>query len=129
MPRLHTKLFAIAAAATTAACSMRTRAPDEYRDDTQALLETKRAEIKTCYDAALKGFPTTGGTVTVRFVVESETGKVASASVDEGRSTAPPQLRDCVLRAMDGLVLTPGDGNEGQATFTWEFRPATTPAT
>jgi hypothetical protein len=129
MPRLPTTLLTIAAAASTAACSMRTRAPDEYRNDTQALLETRRPQIKSCYDSALKTFPTTGGTVTVRFIVESETGKIASASVDEGRSTAPPQLRECVLRSMDGLVLTPGDGNEGQATFTWELQPATKPAT
>jgi hypothetical protein len=124
MPRLPTKLVAIAVAAGATACSMRTRAPDEYRDDTQALVETKRPEIKSCYDSALKSFPTTGGSVTVRFVVQSETGKVVSASVDEARSTAPPALRECVLRAIDGLVLAPGDGNEGQATFVWQFRPA-----
>jgi len=41
--------------AFAAGCSFHARSPDEYRDATQALLDTKSADIKTCYDGALKG--------------------------------------------------------------------------
>ena len=62
--------------ALAAGCSFHARSPDEYRDATQALLDTKSADIKTCYDDALKGKSDLAGTVTVHFTVEAETGKV-----------------------------------------------------
>jgi hypothetical protein len=109
-------------------CSPTPRGPEQYRDDTQALLETRRPALKQCYDTALKSSPTIQGKITVRFTVASETGKLVDAKVDEAASTAPESLRACVLRALDGLVLTPADGQDGHATFVWEFRVAPPPA-
>jgi hypothetical protein len=117
--------FALLAGA--AGCSFVARGPEQYRDDAQALLETKQPAIKECYDAALKGHPTTEGRITVRFTVQNETGKIVSPNVDEAQTTAPPALRECVLKALNGLVLTPPDAQDGQATFVWEFRVASKP--
>jgi hypothetical protein len=103
-------------------CSLPARGPEQYRDDTQALLDTRRSAIKECYDAALKSSPTSEGTVTVRFTVASETGKLVNTKVDETSSTAPEAMRECVVRALDGLVFTPPDEHDGEATFVWEFR-------
>jgi hypothetical protein len=105
-------------------CSLTARGPEQYRDDTQALLETRRPAIKECYDAALKSSPTSEGRVTVRFTLASETGKIVDAKVDETSSTAPEAVRGCVLKVLDGLVLSPPDDQDGHATFVWEFRVA-----
>jgi hypothetical protein len=112
-------------------CTFMARSPERYRDDTEALLQTRAAAIKSCYNEARKSFPTTEGRVTVRFTVERETGKIAGAAVDEGQTTAPPALHECVLEALDGLALSPPDDREGQATFVWEFHapPESAPAT
>jgi hypothetical protein len=109
-------------------CSQMARGPEQYRDDTQALIETRRPAIKECYDAALKSSPTSEGRVTVRFTLASETGRLVEAKVDEASSTAPPAVRECILRALDGLVLSPADDQDGHATFVWEFRVAPPPA-
>ena len=109
-------------------CASTARGPEQYRDDTQALLEAKRPAIKQCYDDALKSFPTSGGRVTVRFTLASATGIVVDAKVDEADSTAPHAVRACVLRALDDLVLTPPDDQDGHATFVWEFRATPAPA-
>ena len=115
----------------TSACSITARSPDQYRDDTQALLQTRREQIGSCYDVALKTYPTSAGRVTVRFTVEEDTGKITSLAIDDAASSAPPALRECVLRALGGLALAPPDARPGDATFVWEFSPspAPTPAT
>jgi len=106
-----------------AGCSFAARSPDMYRDDTQKLLDTRNAQLKACYDDALKTDAKMAGTVTVQFVVEPETGKVTKAAIDKTKSTAPDALGQCVIRSVDGLVLQPPDANEGQATFSYEFKP------
>ena len=37
-----------------AGCSFMARGPDRYRDDTQAVLDTRGADIKGCYDKILE---------------------------------------------------------------------------
>jgi hypothetical protein len=64
----------------------------------------------------------------VQFVVENKTGTITSPSVDQSKSTAPPVLGDCVVKAIDGLTLAPPDRNEGRATFVYEFKPNPAPA-
>jgi len=123
---MMTKLMpftALAVLAGATACSFAARGPEMYRDDTQKLLDTRNAQLKACYDDALKTDAKMAGTVTVQFVVEPETGKVTKAAIDKTKSTAPDALGQCVIRAVDGLVLQPPDANEGQATFTYEFKP------
>jgi hypothetical protein len=109
-------------------CSSMARGPEQYRDDTQALLDTRQPALKECYDAALKSRPTSEGSVKVRFTVASETGRIVNAKVDEASSTAPEAVRECVLRALDGLAVTPPDEQDGHATFVWEFRVKPAPA-
>ena len=62
-------------------CSFHARSPDEYRDATEALLQTKNADVKLCYDEALKTNKDLSGDVTVHFKVEAETGKVFDVTV------------------------------------------------
>ena len=109
---------------SVAACSFVARAPDGYRDDMQALLDTRHGALEQCYDDVLKSDAKAGGKVTVSFRVLKETGAVAEPAVDASRTTAPEPVRQCVLRSLDGLILDPADRREGQATFVWEFESA-----
>jgi hypothetical protein len=98
------------------------RSAEMYRDDTRRLLETKHSVLEACYDAELQTHPTTAGKVVVRFTVESGTGKVKSAQIDDLASTPNRTLRGCVLDALQHLVLQPPDDRDGDATFTWQFQ-------
>jgi hypothetical protein len=120
-------LLAAGLLASAAACSGTARNLEAYRADTNNLLETRTAQLERCYEDALKADETLAGTVTVQFVVEKTTGAIANAAVDQARSTAPPALGQCVVKAIDGLTLAPPDRNEGRATFVYEFKPAAAP--
>jgi hypothetical protein len=118
----------LALAAASVGCGPAARKPEVYRDDTQKVLDTKSAEIKGCYDGVLKTDGQAAGTVTVRFDVMQETGKLTNVRVDEAASTAPATVRECLTNALQGLVLKPGDGNPGKATFVWDFKSVPAPA-
>jgi hypothetical protein len=102
-------------------CSFHARSPDQYRDDTSALLSTKSAELNTCYDNVVKTEPTAAGKVTVLFTVEKKSGKIISVAADPGRTSAPASLVACVTTALNGLVLNPPDERDGSATFEYDF--------
>ena len=114
--------------ASAAACGGTARGLEAYRDDTSQLLETRNAQLQSCYDEALKTDSKIAGTVTVQFVVAKKTGTIENATVDQAKSSAPPVLGQCVVNAVNGLVLTPADKNEGHATFTYEFKPGQAPS-
>jgi hypothetical protein len=105
-------------------CSFHARGPDKYRDDVRALLEKNSASLKSCYDGVRKGDEAAAGTVTVNFVVQKETGKIAKVAVDAANSTAPQGVQDCLSQSLDGLALDPVDARDGHATFTYEFEVA-----
>jgi hypothetical protein len=121
-------LLAASLLACAAACSGTARGLEAYRTDTSNLLETRSAQIKSCYDDALKTDDKLIGTVTVQFIVEKTTGVIANAAVAADKTTAPPALGQCVVKAVDGLVLAPPDRNEGRATFVYEFKPIPAPS-
>lgn len=102
-------------------CTFYARDPDAYQEVTRELVETKDGDIKDCYDVALETNETVKGTVVVNFTVEKKTGKIMNPMVDTAKSDAPPELGQCVVRAVDGLVLDPPDAREGQASFVWNF--------
>ena len=104
-----------------AGCSFIARGEDQYREDTRALLQTKNAEIQSCYDRQLEQNPAQSGTVVVNFTVEKKTGALTNVSTDPS-STAPEPLQQCVVQAIEGLALTPEDRRDGVATFQWVFR-------
>lgn len=103
------------------------RGAEVYRNETQKVLETRSAQLKSCYDGALKADGAAAGTVTVRFVVEKRTGAFGQAAIVPAKSSAPEAVVRCLLGVIDGLKLAPPDANEGQATFIYEFRPAPAP--
>lgn len=105
----------------SAGCSFHARDADGYRKDTRTLLESKSGDIKACYDAALTKDPKVSGSVIVHFTVEKKTGTVKEAKVDAA-STAPAELSQCVVTAIQGLVLDPPDARDGDATYSWEFQ-------
>jgi hypothetical protein len=107
---------------TTAACSFYARGPEDYRDATQKVLDTRSQQMKSCYDETLRANPTAKGTVAVHFMVEKETGKLKDATLDKARTTAPEPLGQCVLKSLEGLALQPPDARDGDATFVWDFQ-------
>ncbi|MEZ4221207.1 MAG: AgmX/PglI C-terminal domain-containing protein [Polyangiaceae bacterium] len=121
MKKILMPLSLVMIAAATSACSFAARSPEMYRDDTAALLETKSAEIKSCYDQKLQANQSAAGTVRVQFMVQKDTGQIVDPQVDAAGTTAPAEVSSCVVTAINGLTLTPPDQNDGQATFTWEF--------
>jgi uncharacterized lipoprotein len=102
------------------ACGAPTRSAATYRDDTQALLATRNSEVEQCYDVALAKNSDLRGIVTVHFTVHHETGALSDAVIDPA-SKAPAELGDCVLKAISDLKLSPGDRNDGRATFVYDF--------
>lgn len=104
------------------ACSFQARSPERYRDDTRALLESRGPQLQSCYRDALEATNETTGSVIVHFTVEHETGSLTALRVDE-KSTGSEPLRACVLKALEGLTLTPPDARDGVATFRYEFEP------
>lgn len=44
-------------------------------------------------------------------------------AINQVGTTAPAPLGQCVLRAVEGLKLDPGDRMEGHATFVYDFQP------
>jgi hypothetical protein len=116
---------ATALAFACAACGGKARDVATYRADTQKVLSTRDDQIKRCYDEALGKDPAAKGTVAVKFVVSKKTGTFSRAAVDPAKSSAPEALLTCVVRAIEGLALSPPDKNEGQATFVYELSPRT----
>lgn len=118
---MKTALITVLLGTFLAGCSFAARNETMYQKDTRELLETRNSEIKACYDGALKGDEKAAGVVVVRFTVQAETGHIVTPEVDTSRSSAPTTLSDCVVEALSGLTLEPGDARDGDATFSWEF--------
>ncbi len=110
----------LAAVALSTGCSFIARGEDQYRTDTRALLETRNADIRSCYDRELANNPGLSGDVVVNFNVEKKTGIINNVTAAEA-STAPESVQTCVVSALEGLQLTPEDRRDGQATFTYTF--------
>jgi hypothetical protein len=117
---LHLALFALTVGAV--GCSVAARDANMYAQDTQKVLESRNAAIKSCYDQILKTDSKVAGTVTVKFTVKTETGDLADIKVDAAGTTAPEALSQCVVTSIQGLKLAPPDDKEGLATFTWNFQ-------
>lgn len=109
-------------ATTLLACGGNARTPEQWTEDTYKLLETKNADVVTCYNEALKKNPLLEGQVTVDFIIHNKTGQFAKVRVDANKSTAAEPARKCVVDAVQDLKLGPPDANTGKATFTWEFK-------
>ncbi len=107
---IRTIVCAGIALATTACIA---RGPDDYRQVTRSLVDTKKSEIEGCFGAK-------EGKVVVNFTVEKKTGKITNATIDES-STASAEVGDCVLGKIEGLTLSEPDMRDGAATFTWAF--------
>lgn len=102
-------------------CSFYARSPAEYSEETTKLLETKRDELKSCYDEVLEKNSKAKGVVAVDFLVEAKTGAIKDATIDQEKTTAPDSLQKCVLTVIDGLKLDPPDQREGKASFSYNF--------
>jgi hypothetical protein len=114
-------ITAIILSAVLPGCSCVARDVETYKKDTRTVLDSKTDGIKACYDAALAANPAQSGNVVVTFIVEKKTGTITNVAADPNTSTAPDSLQQCVVTALEGLVLDPPDRREGQATFTWTF--------
>lgn len=110
------------------ACSFAARSPDMYERDTSAVLATRNAQIKQCYDQQLaSGDERPSGAVVVHMQVKSDTGAIQNAKIDPERSTAPAPVQQCVMSSLDGLSLDPPDEQDAEATYTWNFAPSQQP--
>jgi hypothetical protein len=113
-------LCACLSALSACSVSYHARSPEDYRQATRALLESRQTDFKQCYEGVLATTPDASGSVAVQFVLEEKTGKVLTAS-SLPESTAPEPLRGCVVKALSGLTLDPPDQRKGLATMTFDF--------
>lgn len=104
------------------ACSGLARDTATYQADTSALLDTRTAELQACYNRELRLNRDAIGTLTVRFVVEKESGRVTQLEWDRNHSTVSDTLATCALGALEGLRLAEPDQRDGEATFRFSFR-------
>lgn len=107
---------------SAAGCGHAARTTAEYRTDTRSLLHTRERSLAACYAGLLATDPAAEGRVRVRFAIAKETGTVTEPQVEPAGTTAPPELQQCVLRALDGLELAPPDRVSAEATFVWIFQ-------
>lgn len=114
------KMQSLTLALVIAGCA-HARTADQYRADTDKVLAAKTDDLKACYDKVLAMAPTAQGSVTVTFAVEEKTGRITNPMVDAAKTTAPDAVQACVLGVLPALVISPGDGKRGQATWTWQF--------
>lgn len=122
------RLSVLALVAGMAGCSFAARSPEMYSKDTEEVLNTRNGQIKTCYDDALKTNKELQGKVTIKLLVEHETGKVSNVAADPAGTTAPEALTKCVVDSLQGLVLQPPDQRDGDATFVYDFTVGAAPA-
>lgn len=111
---LRTSVCAFVAIATTACIA---RGPDDYRQVTRSLVDTKKADIETCFG----GEP---GKVVVNFTVEKKTGKIVNALIDDKNSSASAEVGECIVGKIEGLALSDPempDMRDGAANFTWQL--------
>ncbi len=114
----------VSLALLSTACSFHARDADEYRRVTRELVETRGGDVEACYDTILKTNEKVSGDVVVNFSVEKKTGKLVNPKIDAAKTTAPAEIGECIIKAIDGLTLAPADQREGQATFSWKFEVA-----
>lgn len=113
---------ALLAATALSSCSVsyKLRSPEQYREDTRALLASNESSFISCYETLLESDSEASGTVIVTFDVAEETGKFSEVkSLPD--STASADLQQCVVDGMEGLVLAPPDDKTGKGTMTFDF--------
>ena len=107
-------------AALSVGCQSYARSPADYESATRDALETRNHDLMLCYDKVLRANGSAEGTVEVHFTVAEETGIFYNVKVLPS-STAPPELGQCIVDAVDGLAIDPPDERKGDATFAWKF--------
>jgi hypothetical protein len=108
--RISNIILLSAAFLTTTACIA--RGPEDYRIVTRQLVDTKKGDIESCFGG-------TEGKVVVDFTVEKKSGKITNPKIDEAKSTASPEVGECIVKAIDGLGIDRPDMRDGAAHFTW----------
>jgi hypothetical protein len=121
MMKSLTRLTLLVVLGSATGCGAAARSPEQYRDDTAALLETQNGAIKLCYDDLLKTDAHVSGKVAIRFTVKEATGELTEPKIDPASTTAPEKLSQCILTAISTLKLQPADAQDGQATFVYDF--------
>ncbi len=121
--RKGTKSFPVllGALALLSGCSFFARGPNDYRAAVRKVLDTRNAQIESCYRQALNADPAAAGRVVVKFDVEPKTGNFAKPAIVEQETSANDAVKNCVVTSLDGLALAPPDQRKGEATFAWEF--------
>lgn len=114
------RVLAVASLVGLFGCQFVARSPEEYRDATRQILESRSSQIQGCYDEVLKTDRNAKGSVVLHFTVTEETGVITGAEVLP-ESTAPSALSQCIVKAVEGLALNPPDQRKGDATFAWAF--------
>lgn len=121
MNKKTTILLALFASSALAGCQFHARSAEEYEKETRQVIETKKEDLKACYDEVLKKDKKAEGTVTVKFLVEAKTGVIKDVKVNEKKTTAPESLSACVAKTLEGLKIDPPDARDGVVTWSYDF--------
>jgi hypothetical protein len=88
-----------------------------------AVVEKHRAEVRACYDAALRVSPATKGKVAVGFTVAPD-GAVSAASV-KTNTTASEALGDCLVGRLKSWTFPKTESGEATevGSYPFDFNP------
>jgi uncharacterized protein with FMN-binding domain len=116
-------LTSVVLTALGAGCSFIARDTETYKQENRSLVETKTSDIKACYDTALTTNPGLKGEVAISYTIEKKTGKLTNMTVLTDKTTAPAELQNCIMSALEGLTFAKPDQRDGIVqSFTWSFK-------
>jgi hypothetical protein len=103
--------------------------PGRTKEDVLAMVKSRKAQARACYDAALKDHPGMEGTVALKWTIDPK-GNVTDVAVDSINSQfALPEVTNCLSTIVMSFHFPESvRGLETHASYPWTFHPRGTPA-
>ena|GEM_PF-6671905 len=112
--------------AGTAAGLRRGEEPGRRREDIQAIVQSRRDEVRACYDMGLKNYPGIQGTLVITWTIGPQ-GLVTDIEVDTPRSQfVAGSVSNCIIDIIKKIKFAPSaKGFETRTYYPFNFRPRT----
>jgi hypothetical protein len=112
--------------AGTPAGPRRSEEPGRRREDIQAMMQSRRDEVRACYDMGLKNHPGIEGDLVIKWTIDPQ-GLVTDIEVDTPRSQfAADSVSHCIIDIIKKIKFAPSaKGFETRAYYPFNFRPRT----
>lgn len=88
----------------------------------QRIVRQSFGRFRLCYEAALRGKPTLGGRLAVKFTID-KAGATVSPTIDASSDLADDSMRACVVRAFGSLSFPSPEGGTVTVVYPMIFAP------